>query len=59
MNASGEIKFWRWQCVACSKETVHEISGRMPPPCETYWCGGTHFLKVGEGRTREEAERKS
>ena len=58
MAREGEIKFWRWKCVACGKETVRPIEGRMPPPCDTYWCGGTHFQKVGEGRDEEEAKRK-
>jgi len=54
---SGETKFWAWKCEACGKEFVIALANKMHGPCHTYGCGGTHFLKVGQGETKEEARR--
>jgi hypothetical protein len=56
---NGEIKFWRWKCQGCGNETVMPLAGKLPQICSaTYGCFGTEFLKVGEGRTEEEAKKQ-
>ncbi len=54
---NGEIKFWTWKCLKCGKERVFAIAGKLPSPCDAFYCGGTDFQKVGEGRTEDEARR--
>jgi hypothetical protein len=54
-HSDNEIKFWAWKCVRCGNETVQPLSGKLPGRCTTLYCGGTDFLKVGEGRTEAEA----